>query len=329
MKIPASLVLLAALLGGVTALGNTYEPHARYRVTMAMDRTSKLGDDDSWQLFAQSFITAYSKAGASTGDTATLSGNSITLNSSGMRGQTIVDMLAANSDPLNPVQYRVVSAEKLPDGSAGNGAAEVDEDEPAPAYGNGPADNTEKPVLYAGSKEAREQDKRTAAELDKLAEKHRKSGAPGNGPLTGEGFLGKPVKNTGELDDEEEAAERQAARTGAAKPAAKPANAWPPVTAAGGGSSNSNAPAVSGPPGQLVDPLSKRMLGGTAPANTAQGVWADPKDKQTSLPDADRYVYVLKTGFKIPQRMKLGAAKAQRLVPDDTTFSSLAPYGGR
>lgn len=325
MKIPAALVLLTALLGGGAASANTYEPHALYRVTMAMDRTSKLGDDDSWQLFAQSFITAYSKAGASTGDTATLSGNSITLNSSGMRGQTIADMLAANSDPLNPVQYRVVSAEKLPDGSAGNGAADVDEDEPAPAHGNGPADTTEKPVLYAGSKEAREQDKRTAAELDKLAEKHRKSGAPGNGPPTGEGFLGKPVKNTGELDEAEAAATRQAAKPGAVKPAA----AWPAAKGTAGTTAPANPGSGSGPPGQLVDPLGKRIMGGTAPATTAQGVWADPKDTQTTRADNERYVYVLKTGFKIPQRMTLGAAKAQNFVPAAASYASLPPYSGR
>lgn len=323
MKIPAALVLLAALLGGVTAAASNYDPDAQYRVTIALDRTSILPDDAAWRAFADAYINLVSLNTAK-GEKATLQGNSIILESPSTRGSAILDMLADNSTPFTPVQYRVVSAEKLSGGTAGNNTSTADQDDPASAYGNGPADNTEKPVLYAGSKEAREQDKRTAAELDKLAEKHRKSGAPGNGPLTGEGFLGKPVKNTGELDEAEAAAKRQAAKSGAVNPAAT----WPAAKSTAGTTAPAKSGAGSGPPGQLVDPLSKRIMGGTAPATTAQGVWADPKDTQTTRADNDRYVYVLKTGFKIPQRMTLGAAKAQNFVSADASYASLPPYSG-
>lgn len=349
------LLLGLALIVLAPLAGTTIEPDSYYRAVIACDRPAS-AHDAGWKVFSDNVRNADNGAGLMR-----IEGNTLLLNFARIRGSELTNTLGKDFQGLVP---RLVSAEKLGPSQAELDKAKAEQEKAAQKLAEendprGPVDAKGKPVYKAGSPEAEAQMRESAKEQDKAVAKFKKSGAWGNGPVTGEGLLGKPVKNTGAFAEDDDnfaasgvgKAQRQPAGSGFPEEAedkrplsqrimnrgTSPAPAAAP-RAAEDDADERPAPAPTNkfakpaPPRQghkKDDTLFKNQNQNNPPQHQAPnnfiGIWAYPQDRGSGDDDY-RLVYVQLTGKDKPDLMSLKNAKRAGYVPESLRYTSLSAW---
>jgi hypothetical protein len=295
------LLLLAVLcLATLRLAAVQIEPDSFYRAVIACDRPAS-AHDAGWKIFSDNVRNADKGAGLMRIDD-----KALYLTLPRVRGSDLTQQLGKNFNGLVP---RLASAEKLAPSEAELEKARqklADENDPRRTV-----DAKGKPIYNAGSPEAEAQLRESAREQDKSAAKFKQYNKWGtNGPVTGEGMTGKPVKNTGAFDEDEPAA----------RPAPAPANKF----------SKPMTPPAPPRQGTKKDDTLFKNQNQNSPTqfqapNNFIGIWAWPQDRGTGDNDF-RVVLVLLTGNEKPVPMTLKKAKDARYVPQTLRYTSLEVY---
>lgn len=289
------LGLLAATLLPLGLSANTpIEPDAYYRATLVADRPAT-ANDAGWKIFADNVNNADKGSGAMR-----VSGNTLSLNFPRIRGNDLTRELGKSFSGL---VFRIASAEKLPPTPeelerARQKAAENDP--------RGPVDAKGKPIYNAGSREAQAQERASAREQDRAANKFKQTGGWGNGPVTGKGLTGQDVKNTGAFDESD----------------AGPAPAAPTP---GSGSTFAQRKQGTKKDDTLFKNQNQNSPEGFRAPDNFMGIWAHPDDKGGSNEDS-RLVLVRLADTDKPVGLTLWQAKQRGYVPKSTRYSSLPVY---
>lgn len=362
------VLLLLLVFGSLSLSANPqFEPHARYKGVFALDKPKAMADN-YWQLFASPMLQM------SNADTQyQLQGHRLFMTKNEMRGSAITTtlqrpvldpyypdarwiLLEHSKLPLTPAEQEMenIKKQRAEEDKARAQQKLAKENDPRP-----PVDSQGKPVYYAGSPEAEAQMRASAKEQDKAVAKFKQSGAPGNGPISGEGLIGKPVKNTGAFDEDDDNFAGSGA--GKSKPAAKPAD-FPeeeedkrPLSQRIMNTGKKPAPAAAVAPAAQADDEDERPVASGnkfAKPKTGQGtkkddtlfknqnqnnppqhqapnnfigIWAYPKDRGKGDDDY-RLVFVQLTGKDTPDLMSLKNAKRAGYVPESLRYTTLSLY---